>query len=288
MKKKLNVAVIGTGFMGKMHSATWIQVNKFFDADYEVKLKVICDIKHPIEPFAEKWGYDEVSYEWQKTITRKDIDIVCICTPPFTHKEIAIAAAKNGKHILCEKPCALSYTDCMEMLAEAEKTGVVHYLNHNYRRVPALAFAKQLVEEGRLGRIYLWRGAYLQDWIMDPNFPLTWHLRKEATGGGALYDLGSHAVDLARFLIGEPLSVMAMSRTFIEERPLPGQNAGTFTSGTGISTTERGRVTVDDAAFMLLEFENGALGSIDSTRFATARRNFNAFEVYGSKGALIF
>ena len=287
MKKKLNAAVIGTGFMGRMHSSAWSKVNRFFDAAYLVNLKVICDNKGAIEPFAEKWGYDEVSYDWKQTVKREDIDIVCIGAPTYLHKEMVIEVAKAGKHILCEKPCALTYRDCLDMLAAANEAGVVHYLDHNYRRVPAVAFAKQLIDEGRLGTIYHWRGAYLQDWIMDPDFPLTWHLQKETAGGGPLYDLSSHALDLARYLIGEPKSVMAMTKTFITERPLPGENAATFVSGTG-NSARKGAVDVDDAAFMLLDFENGALGSIESTRFATARRNFNDFEVYGSKGALKF
>ncbi len=287
MKKVLNVAVIGTGMMGKMHSSAWIKVNKFFNADCEINLKVICDNKGQIEPFATQWGYDEVSYDWEETISRSDIDIVSICTPTNLHKEMSITAAKCGKHIVCEKPCSLTYTDCLEMAEAANKAGVVHYLDHYYRRVPAVAFAKQLVQEGRLGTIYHWRGAYLQDWIMDPNFPLTWHLRKEIAGGGPLYDLSSHALDLARYIIGEPFSVMCMTKTFINERPLPGRDAATFSSGSEVST-ERGTVTVEDAAFMILDFENGVLGSIDSSRFATARRNFNDFEIYGSKGALKF
>jgi len=288
MKKTLNVAMIGGGFMGRAHSNAWKKVNTFFDAPYLANLKVIVGSSTRLEDFAEKWGYEEVSYDWREVMHRPDIDIVSIGTPTYMHREMAIEAAKNGKHIVCEKPCALSYRECREMADAANGSGVVHYLNHNYRRVPAVAYAKQLIDEGRIGQIYHWRGAYLQDWIMDPDFPLTWHLRSDRAGAGVLFDLGSHAVDLARFLIGEPKSVTSIQKTFIEERPLPGANAATFSKGSSEGPKQMGKVDVDDAAFMLLEFENGALGSVETSRFACGRKNFNDFEVYGSKGAIKF
>ena len=172
------------------------------------------------------------------------------------------------------------------MYEAAEKAGVLHYLNHNYRRTPAIAFARQLIEAGKIGQIYHWRGTYLQDWITDPNFPLTWHLQKKFAGAGPHYDLNSHSVDLARYLVGEVKAVAAMLKTFTTERPLPGQGAGTFKSGR--AGTEKGAVTVDDAAFMVAEFENGALGAFEASRFASGRKNFNYFEIYGSKGSLAF
>ena len=172
------------------------------------------------------------------------------------------------------------------MYEAAEKAGVVHYLNHNYRRTPAITFAKQLIDEGKIGTIFHWRGTYLQDWITDPNFPLTWHLQKKFAGAGPHYDLNSHSVDLARYLVGEVEAVTAMMKTFVTERPLPGKDAGTFKSGSAAS--EKGKVTVDDAAFMVAEFENGALGSFEASRFASGRKNYNYFEIYGSKGSLVF
>ena len=211
-----------------------------------------------------------------------------IGTPTYLHAPMAIEAAKHGKHVVCEKPCGMNYAECEAMAKAAEEAGVVHYLNHNYRRVPAVAYAKQLIEEGKLGTIYHWRGTYLQDWIMDPEFPKTWHLTEAKAGGGVLFDLGSHAVDLARFLIGEPKSVVSVHETFIKERPLPGANAATFSKGESSGQAEMASVDVDDCAFMTLEFENGAVGSIDVSRFACGRKNFNDFEVYGSKGALKF
>ena len=288
MKKILNVAMIGGGFMGKAHSNAWTKVNTFFDAPYKVNLKVIVGNHTPLEAFAERWGYDEVSYDWREVVKRPDIDIVDIGTPTCMHMEMAIEAAKNGKQIVCEKPCAMDYAQCKAMVEAVEKAGVVHYLNHNYRRVPAVALAKKLIDDGRLGRIYHWRGAYLQDWIMDEDAPLTWHLRADRAGAGVLYDLGSHAVDLARYLIGEPTAVTARFETFIKERPLPGAGAATFSKGEKTADAKMGTVTVDDAAFMLIDFENGALGAIETTRFAGGRKNYNDFEIYGSKGSLKF
>jgi predicted dehydrogenase len=211
---------------------------------------------------------------------------VDICTPTYLHKDIVIAAAKSGKQIFCEKPIALNFGEATEMYEAAEKAGVLHYLNHNYRRTPAVAFAKQLIDEGKIGTIFHWRGTYLQDWITDPNFPLTWHLQKKYAGAGAHYDLNSHSVDLARYLVGEVEAVSAMMKTFVAERPLPGKDAGTFKSGS--AAAEKGKVTVDDAAFLAAQFENGALGTFEASRFASGRKNYNYFEIYGSKGSLAF
>lgn len=287
-KKTLNVAMIGGGFMGKAHSNAWIQVGEFFDIDYKINLKVVVGNKSPIEGFAERWGYDETSYDWKSVVEREDIDIVDIVTPTFEHKEMVIAAVRAGKHVVCEKPFALSYHDALEMKEAADQAGKIVYLNHNYRRVPAVALAKQLVDEGRLGTIYHWRGSYLQDWIIDPEFPLSWQLKKDCAGGGPLYDLSSHALDLARFIIGEPKAVTAVNKTFIKERPLPGTGATAFSAGTGADLTTMAPVEVDDASFAIVEFENGVLGTIESSRFACGRKNYNDFEIYGSKGAIHF
>ena len=238
--------------------------------------------------FAENWGYAQVESDWRKAIEDPEIDIIAICTPTYLHKEIAIAAAEAGKHIFCEKPCANTYEDAVAMAEAAEKAGVLHYLNHNYRRVPAVTFAKQLIDEGKIGEIYHWRGAYLQDWIMDPNFPLTWQLKKETAGAGPHYDLNSHSVDLARYLVGEIKSVQAMMTTFIKERPLPGTGGSFSTGNSGDASGQMGEVTVDDASFMTVEFENGAIGSFNASRFAAGRKNYNYFEIYGSKGSILF
>jgi predicted dehydrogenase len=200
---------------------------------------------------------------------------------------MVIEAARAGKHIFCEKPMALSYAQAKEMYDAVQKSPGTHYINFNYRRCPAIVLAKQLIDEGKVGRIYHWRGWYLQSWIMDPNFPLTWHLRKETAGAGPHFDLNSHSVDLARFLVGEVRSIMGMTTNFITERPLPDESvARTFQAGS--KGSEKGPVTVEDAAFMTVEFENGALGTFEATRFAGGRKNLNCFEIYGSKGSLAF
>lgn len=287
-KKLLNVALLGTKFMGKAHSHAWISAAKFFDLPAEPVLKVAVGRDKPsLDEFAARWGWQETATDWKSVVTRPDIDIVDIATPTALHCEMAIAAAEAGKHIFCEKPLALDVAQAERMAAAVKKAGVTSYLNHNYRRVPAVAFAKHLIETGRLGRIFHWRGAYLQSWIIDPDFPLTWHLQAEHAGAGPLWDLGSHSVDLARYLVGEITTVQALTTTFIEERPLPGSGAGTFKSGGG-GAAARGRVTVEDATIMAVTFENGAIGSFESTRFATGRKNANRFEIYGEKGAVAF
>ena len=286
---KLNIGIIGMGFMGRAHSNAWSQLNKFFDTDVEICLKAVaCRDRVRGEAFAKKWGYESVETDWRAMIARDDIDVVDILTPTYAHKEMAIEAMKAGKHVICEKPCALTWQECHEMAEVAKETGVVTYLNHNYRRVPAVTLAKQMIEEGRLGTIYHYCGKYMQEWIMDEDFPLTWHLQKETAGAGPLYDLGSHNVDLARFLVGEPTAVQASLRTIIKERPEASAGAATFSAGEAPKSNVKKPVTVDDAAFLVLDFENGAVGSMDTSRFAAGRKNFNCFEIYGSKGALCF
>ena len=288
MSKKINVAMLGTGFMGRAHSNGWLKVAKFFDVPYEPVFKVVFGRnKETTEAFAARWGYESSTQDWREAVSRDDVDIICIGTTTDTHKDIVLEAAKNKKAIFCEKPAAFSYKEACEMADAVGKAGVLNYLNHNYRRVPAVAYAKKLIDEGKLGTIYHWRSEYLQDWIMDPNFPLTWHLKKESANAGPLWDLGSHSVDLAQFLVGDISAVTAISKTFIAERPLPGKGAATFTAGKAESSGT-GKVTVDDASFIVAEFANGVLGSFDTSRFAGGRKNRNKFEIYGSKGSIAF
>ena len=286
--KTMNVAIIGTKFMGKAHSNAWLNAPRFFDMGIKPVLKVACGQNEAeLKAFAERWGWEETETDWRKVIERDDVDIVDISVPTYLHRDIAVAAAKAGKHIFCEKPFALTLAEAQDMYNAAKETGIVHYLNHNYRRCPAVMLAKRLIDEGKIGRIFHWRGTYLQDWIVDPEFPLTWHLRAETAGTGPHGDLNSHSIDLARFLVGDIKAVAAMMTTFIKERPLPGAGAATFSAGSGEST-EMGQVTVDDASFMLAEFENGALGTFEASRFAPGRKNYNYFEIYGSNGSLVF
>jgi len=286
--KELRVGIIGHKFMGKAHSNAWRQAPLFFDMQAKLVLAVACGRNmEQLHAFADNWGWQECESDWRKMVRSDKVDIVDICAPQYLHYEMAMEAAQAGKHVFCEKPLAMTYAQAKEMYEVAEKNGVTHYLNHNYRRTPAIRLAKRLIDEGKVGRIFHWRGAYLQSWIIDPNFPLTWHLKKETAGSGPQGDLNSHSVDLARYLVGDIKAVTGMTAHFIKERPLPDeQEAGTFKGGT--SGTGKGPVTVEDAAFMMVEFVNGALGSFEASRFAQGRKNYNTFEIYGEKGAILF
>jgi len=273
--KKLSVAILGHRFMGRAHSNAWSQASKFFDLPVRPELKVACGRDEAdLKKFAVRWGWAEIETDWRKVIERDDIDIVDVSLPQHLHAEVAIAAAKAGKHLFCEKPLGLTSAEGEEMLAAAESAGVVHYINHNYRRAPAVTLARQLIDEGQLGDLYHWRGAYQQSWLIDPEMPLNWKLKKETAKAGPQWDLSSHSVDLANYLVGDITSVSCMMKNFITERPLESD------------PSQKGKVTVEDAALMMVEFENGALGSFESTRFATGRRNHHTFEIYGSRGAL--
>lgn len=277
-KRKLNVALIGYDFMGRAHSNAWRQVAHFFDdLPFEPVLKVVVGrTQAKVQEAQARLGFEEYATSWQDVLARKDIDIVDICTPGDSHAQIAIAAAEAGKSILCEKPLANTVAEAESMLAAVKKAGVMHMLCHNYRRCPAVTLAKQIIDEGQLGTIYHYRGLYLQDWIVDPNFPRVWRLEKARAGSGSLGDILSHTMDLSRYLVGEPVSVSGSMKTFITERPLPDD------------PSQRGVVDVDDAAQALVKFANGAMGYYEGTRFATGRKNYNRLEINGSKGSLVW
>lgn len=286
-KRKLNVALIGYQFMGKAHSNAYRQVARFFD-DLEVEpvLKVICGRNEEnVRKAAQKYGWEEYDTSWERVVERKDIDLVDVSVPGNMHAPIAIAAANAGKMVLCEKPLANTLAEARQMYEAVQKNGVPNALCHNYRFAPAVQLAKQLIDEGRIGKIYHFRGTYLQDWIVDPNFPLVWRLQKEVAGSGAHGDLNAHLIDMARFLVGEIAEVSGMMETFIKQRP---KLAASDDRLGGVASTEMGEVTVDDAALFLVRFENGAIGSIEATRFALGRKNYNRFEINGSKGSLVF
>ena len=272
----MNVAMIGYQFMGRAHANAWRQVGRFFDLPTRPRLRVVCG-RNPegVAEAADRLGFEEAATDWREVVRRADVDVVDICTPGDSHAEIAIAAAEAGKSVLCEKPLANTTREAERMLAAAARAGVVHMLCHNYRRAPAVALAKRILDEGRLGRIHHYRGTYLQDWIVDPDAPRVWRLEKARAGSGALGDIGSHSLDLARHLVGEIESVTGLLETFVHERPLE--------DGSGMAP-----VDVDDAALALVRFENGAIGSIEGTRFAPGRKNFNRFEINGSRGSLAF
>ncbi|HEX9996236.1 MAG TPA: Gfo/Idh/MocA family oxidoreductase, partial [Abditibacterium sp.] len=287
-KKEVGIGLIGYAFMGKTHSNAYRQVNKFFDPSVTPRLRALCGRNEDnVRRAADHLGWESYETDWRKLIDRADIDIVDIATPGNQHREMAIYAAKAGKTVFCEKPLGNTFADAKEMLDAAEQAKVVNMVCFNYRRVPAIALAKRMIENGDLGRIYHFRARYLQDWIADPGFPLVWRLQKEIAGSGTLGDIGAHILDLSTFLVGNISSLSGMTETFVKERPL--QAASTGTEGlTAKASTEMGQVTVDDAAAFMTRFENGAMGVFEATRFAPGRRNFNSFEINGEKGSIAF
>jgi predicted dehydrogenase len=284
---EINVALIGHRFMGKAHSNAYRQVRRFFPGELVPRMKVICGraCTEELEATAAQFGWEESDCDWRRVIERDDIQVVDVSTPGYLHAPMVLAAAQAGKHIICEKPLANTLADAKAMLKAVEKAGVKHMLMHNYRKIPAVAFAKKLIEDGKIGDVYHYHGAYLQDWIMDPQFPLVWRLEKKYAGSGALGDIGSHAADLGRYLNGEINAVTGQMTTFIKERPLPSDGAGAW----GAKGSEgKGKVTVDDDANFLARFKNGSVGVFESSRFCGGRRNFNTFQIYGSKGSIAF
>lgn len=286
-KKKVKVGLVGYMFMGKAHSVGYRDVAFAFpDVKAEPIMKEISGlVQAEAEHYAKQYGWERASEGYKRVVEAKDIDVVDISTGNDTHKEIALAAAQNGKHIFCEKPMALSVTECEEMIKAVEKAGVIHMIDFNYRSVPAIALAKKMIERGAIGTPYHFRAVYLQDWIIDPEFPLVWRLQKDKAGSGAHGDLNAHIIDLARHLCGEFDSVCGMMKTFIKKRPLLASHVGGLTAH---GSKEMGDVTVDDATLFLAKFRNGAIGTFEATRFAAGNRNGNRFEINGSDGSIRF
>lgn len=283
---EINIAMLGYKFMGRAHSNAYRQVSHFFPGKFTPRLKVICGRdREAAEAAARQLGWDEVETDWHRVVEREDIDVIDVSTPGHLHHDQVLAAAAAGKHIICEKPLANTLADAKDMLKAVQKAGVKHMLMHNYRKIPAVALVRRMIDEGRLGEIYHYHGAYLQDWIMDPQFPLVWRLDKKLAGAGALGDIGSHAIDLARYLNAEFKSVVGHMTTFIKERPLAGEDGGRLQAKAGGGM---GKVTVDDDANFLARFANGSVGVFESSRFCGGRRNYNTFQIYGSKGSVAF
>lgn len=273
----LGVAMIGYAFMGKAHSQAWRNVAAFFDVP-PVELKVLVG-RHAAEvaEAAGRYGWAESATDWREVIARDDVHIVDVCAPGWLHAEIAIAALEAGKHVLVEKPLANSLAEA-ERMADAARSararGVASMVGFNYRRVPALAYARQLIADGRLGTVRQVRAAYLQDWLADEDAPMTWRLRRETAGSGALGDIASHAIDQVQYLLGDTVTdVSGRLHTFVGRRPGPDGPED---------------VTVDDAAWATLSLASGAVASVEVSRAATGRKNSLRIEVYGSKGALSF
>jgi len=276
MSKEINVAIVGTKFMGRAHSNAYIDVPHFFDLPARPVMRAACGRNvADLKGFAQRFGWQTTEMSWERLVERDDVDLVDICTSNVTHMPIAVAAAKAGKHVLCEKPIAMSAKEARQMRDAAREAGVRHMVAFNYRRVPAIILAKQLIDEGKLGTIRHFNAVYYQDWLVDPTFPMVWRHDVKEGGSGAHGDMNAHTVDLARYLVGEVEAVSGAKEIFVKERPL--------SDGSGT-----GPVTADDALYFIARFRNGALGSFTATRFATGRKNYLRLEIFGSEGSLIF
>jgi len=278
-RETIGIGMVGHAFMGAVHSHAWRSVHRFFDPPLVPRLAVLAGRDETrAKAAAERFGWEAVETDWRKLIARDDVGLVDVCTPGDSHAEIAIAALEAGKHVLCEKPLANSVAEAEAMAEAARKArerGVRAMVAFNYRRVPALAHARKLVASGALGEIRHVRSVYLQDWLSDPEAPMTWRLRKESAGSGALGDLGAHIVDAAQFVTGDVITgVSALTNTFVKQRPA--ENGGTDD------------VTVDDTALFLARLSGGAVASFEATRFALGRKNAMRLEVNGSKASLAF
>ncbi|MFC8040630.1 Gfo/Idh/MocA family protein [Paenarthrobacter sp. NPDC057355] len=289
--KPLRVGMVGYAFMGAAHSHAWRTAPRFFDLPLTPELTAVAG-RNPegVKAAAGKYGWASTETDWRRLIERDDIDLIDICTPGNTHAEIAIAALEAGKHVLCEKPLANSVEEAAKMTAVAQaaaERGVLSMCGFSYRRTPALALAKRMVEEGRLGEIRHVRAQYLQDWLSDADAPLTWRLDKSKSGSGSLGDIGAHSIDAAQWITGLNITgVSALLETFVKERPIGGDFVGL--GGHGGSDGPRGPVTVDDAALFTARFGTGAVGIFEATRFALGRKNAMRVEINGTKGSVAF
>ena len=288
----LRIAMIGTGFMGRIHSQAWSTAPRFFDLPFRPQSALIVGRRQDATAdAAARWGWAEHSLDWRDAVERDDIDVIDICTPGDTHAEIALAALAAGKHVLCEKPLANTVAEAQQMTAAAleasERTGAVAMCGFSYRRTPALALARQLIAEGRIGEIRHVRAQYLQDWLSDPDSPHTWRLDRDRAGTGALGDIGAHSIDTAQWLSGQRIaSVSAALRTFVGSRPRRSNVEGL--GGSAADIADRLPVTVDDAVAFTAHFDGGALGVFEATRMATGRRNANRIEINGDRGSIAF
>ena len=280
MAKSLNIGLIGYGFMGRTHSNAYRKVNNFFELTHQPILKACCArSEEKIKSFADNWGFESYETDWRKLVERADIDVVDICVPNHLHREIAVAAAECGKMVLCEKPLARTVAEGEEMCAAVEQAKVNTMVWFNYRRVPAIALAKQVIDEGRIGTPFHYRATYLQDWTIATDVPqggnTLWRLDLEAAGSGVTGDLLAHSIDTAEWLNGPIQSVTGRTETFVKERV----------------HQETGKVQpvgIDDACMFLAVFQNGSMGTFESTRYARGRKNYNMFELNGENGSVFF
>jgi predicted dehydrogenase len=279
MARTFRVGLIGYRFMGRAHSNAWRQAPRFFNLKANVEMHTLCgrDVVG-VQMARAQLGWQNATTDWREIVESPLIDIVDIVTPTNFHAEMAIAAVKNGKHVLCEKPLALNLKQAEAMFAAANKAKVVHMVCHNYRRIPAIALAKRMIGEGALGRIFHFYARYAQDRLVDPEFPLDWRLQKETSGCGVHSDINSHIIDLGRYLVGEFEQVCGLLNTFIPERPL----ADALAKG----ARRMGKVTVPDSAMFIGRMENGVLANVEATRYALGRKNHIAIEINGKTGGV--
>ncbi len=278
--KNINVGLIGGGFMGRAHSNAYRKISTFFKLASRPVLKTFCDVKaDKAKAFAENWGYESHETDWRKLLARKDIDLIDICVPNIAHREIAVAAAEAGKMLICEKPLAMSVAEGEQMVAAVEKAKVANMIMFNYRRVPAITLARQLVDEGRIGRPFHYRATYLQDWTISTDVPqggdALWRLDAKVAGSGVTGDLLAHSIDTAEWLNGPIQRVTAATETFIKQRK-------------HVDSGKVEEVKIDDACMFLAIFANGSMGTFESTRYARGRKNFNTFELNGEAGSVYF
>lgn len=274
---EIGIGMLGYAFMGKAHSNAFKKIPYLMYPPVAIpRLVAIAGRdEEAVAEAARRYGYEGYYTDWRQMLENDEIDVFDNGGPNNIHAEPSIAAAEAGKHVFCEKPLARTAEEAKSMLDAVEKAGVKHMVAFNYRFVPAIVQARQIIESGQLGRIFHFRASYLQEWIIDPEFPKVWRLDKSVAGSGTLGDLGAHVIDLARFLVGEPTRTMAMMKTFIDERPLE--------DGSG-----RGKVDVDDAFTALLEFDNGAMGTVEASRFCQGRKNYEVLEINGENGSIRF
>ncbi len=280
MTKPLNIGMIGYGFMGRAHSNAYAKVNHFFDLPMRPVLKAACGRDQAkVRAFADRWSYESVETDWRKLVERPDIDCVDICVPNNLHKEIALACAANKKMVLCEKPLAMNGAEGREMVEAVEKAGVANMVWYNYRRVPAVTLAKQLIDEGKLGRIFHYRAKFLQDWTINPELPqggtALWRLDVAAAGSGVSGDLLAHCIDTALWLNGDLVSVTALTETFVKERK---HNL----------TGKVEKVGIDDACIFFGRFANGSLANFESTRYARGHKALYTFEINGEHASIFW
>ncbi|MFI1194309.1 Gfo/Idh/MocA family protein [Micromonospora sp. NPDC020750] len=291
--------MVGYAFMGAAHSQAWRTVNRVYDLPARVRMSLVCGRDTAkVAAAADRLGWEAHTTDWRRLVESDEIDVVDICTPGDSHAEIALAALAAGKHVLCEKPLANTVAEARAMAAAAETaraSGVRSMCGFNYRRVPAVAMMRRLIADGRLGTIRHVRAAYLQDWIVDPQFPLVWRLQRDRAGSGALGDIGAHIIDLTQFVTGQRITgVSAVTETFVKERPLSAASSGLAAqaaNGTGPLDGHgpaTGTVTVDDAAVFVARLDGGALATYEASRFATGRKNALRVEINGSLGTVAF